>query len=102
MTSECFSRNDVFATLVICAAETSAAQSRFPVFFVVVFFLLCERCVWPIQSLRFLLRQKVSLGYSVKDDPILELVCSRCQCLSNTELIAGRFLLNVVVKCTLC
>ena len=49
MTSECFSRNDVFATLVICVAEPSTAQSRFPVFCGGNFFVVLKVCLaYPV------------------------------------------------------
>ena len=49
MTSKCFSTNAVFATLVICAAETSAARSRFPVFCGGNFFVVRKVCLaYPV------------------------------------------------------
>ena len=88
VTFECFGGNYMFATLIICTAETCIACSSF------------FGVSGGIKSLRFLFRRNVSLGFSLKNDAILVFVCSRCQCLFIIELISRRFLLKVVVKCT--
>ena len=66
--------------------------------FLLVIFLLRDMCVCPIKSRRFLFRRYVNIGFSVKDDAILLLVCRRCQFLFSVFLMLGGFSLNVVLN----
>ena len=92
-------RDEVFTTLVVGFVR-HALILPVSLYFLSVIFLLCERCVCPMRSLRFLLRRKAKIGLLGKEDAILLLVCRRCQCFLITSLTFGMLLLNVVQKRT--
>ena len=71
-------------------------------YFLCVIFLLCERCVCPMRSLRFLLQWKANIAFSVKEDTIILLVCRRCQCLLITSLMFSEASVECCAKaCTI-
>ena len=89
-------------SLWIVFVEVTCLQNALLLYFLGVIFWLCERCVGPMRSHRFLLRRKANIGFSVNEDAILLLVCRPvwCQCLLITSLTFERLLVNVVQKRT--